>query len=393
LTEEDAVKFGLQYSPQIAAGIAGVASADANYRSVAALNTIDFGATRVQGTSTAPSLTGENSDTILDVGTTFDTSGQRRFQAAGARAQLGVTRYQFDETKLTLVQQIRDAYWSLVAARAQTRIAQEIFEQAQRVNALTRSQQAAGAAPQVDVVRSSIDVANAQQSLVSTQGAEIAALSALNVLLGRGPMEPIALADSISETPTSKLPLPDLPNLEDLTRSALTKRALVKSAQEAVRVAEYTLKQTRASRLPDLAVDYERSVQQPQPVDSLVLTVRFPLLDLGSIRHSERSATEARKQAEAELRQAEQQVAQQVAQGQTDYLQARKLATSYFTDILTPSLQLVTMAELGYKQGATGILPVIDAQNTLRNARNGYVSAILALYKARHEVDAALGGP
>src|SRR5258708_7038482 len=69
LDVEGAVRFGLQNNPQIAAGIAGVASAAANYRGLAAPNTIDLGTTRVQGTSTAPSLTGATSDTIVDVGT------------------------------------------------------------------------------------------------------------------------------------------------------------------------------------------------------------------------------------------------------------------------------------------------------------------------------------
>lgn len=393
LSVEDAVRFGLQNNPQIPAGVAGVASAAANYRSLASLNTIDLGATRVQGTSTAPSLTGADSDTIVDIGTTFDVSGQRRFQAAGARAQLGVTSFTFDETKLGLTQQIRDAYWSLAAARTQTRIAQEILEQVRRVNKLTQTQNDAGAAPRVDVIRSSIDVANAQQALVTAQAAETAALSALNVVLGRPPLAPVVLTEALSETPASKLPLPDLPSVDDLTKKALSQRPIVKSAREAVRVTDYTIKQTKASRLPDLSVDYERSVQQPQPADSVVLTMRFPLVDLGSIRHSVNSAAEAKKQAEAQLRQTEQQVAQQVAQAYSDYMVARKQATSYFADILTPSIALLGMAELGYKQGATGILPVIDAENTLRNARNGYVSALLALYKARDEVDAAVGGP
>src|SRR5258708_4979364 len=120
ISVDDAVRLGLANNPQIPAGVAGVASARSNYQSLAAPTTIDLGATRIQGTSTAPSLTGSNSDTILDVGHTLDTSGQRRFQAAGARAQFGATRYQFDETKLTLTQQIRDAYWGLAAAKTQT---------------------------------------------------------------------------------------------------------------------------------------------------------------------------------------------------------------------------------------------------------------------------------
>jgi len=392
LSVDEAVRYGLRNNPQIEGGEAGTAAAAANYRSLASPNTIDLGVTRVQGTSTAPSLTGDVSDTILDVGTTLDVSGQRRFQAAGAKAQYAVTRYQLDETRLTLTQQLRDAYWTLASARTQSRIAQELLESAQRVNQLTSTQNQAGAAPQVDVIRSSIDVANSQQARVTAQAAETTALSALNTLLGRPPLAPVELSAGLAETSASELPAPAIPSFDELNRRSLAQRPLTKSAREQVRVAEYAVKQARAGRLPDVSLDYERSVQQAQPADSLVLVARFPILDLGSVRNSIKSAEEAKRQADAQLRQTEQQVSQQVAQALSDYDQARKQVTSYYTDILAPSLKLVGMAELGYKQGATGILPVIDAQTTLRNARNGYITAILNLYKALDEIQAATGG-
>ena len=62
-------------------------------------------------------------------------------------------------------------------------------------------------------------------------------------------------------------------------------------------------------------------------------------------------------------------------------------------DILAPSATLLNMAQIGYKQGATGILPVIDAETTLRNARIGYINSLLAVYKARAEIQAATGLP
>ena len=49
------------------------------------------------------------------------------------------------------------------------------------------------------------------------------------------------------------------------------------------------------------------------------------------------------------------------------------------------------MAQLGYQQGATGILPVIDAESTIRNARVGYINSLLAVYKAQDEILAATG--
>jgi outer membrane protein, heavy metal efflux system len=391
LTVEEAVRIGVARNPQTSAGAAGVASAAANYKSLAAFPNPQLAITHAQGTSTAPTLNGAGADTFFDVGEVLDTSGQRHFQAGGAKAQLGVARYQLDETRLTLEQQIRDAYWSLAAARALTQYADESLQEARRVNALIKTQQAAGAAPQVDVIRSAIDVANAQQAYVTAQGAERTALAALNTLLVRPPTTPLTLAADVAAGVNAAQPAPDIPDLPALTKAALADRALVKAAAEQVHVAEYAVKQARAVRVPDLAVDYERSLQQSS--DTVLLSVRFPFLDFGSTRYSIKSADETRKQAIAQREQAEQQVIQQVAQAYLDATQAQTLLTSYSTDILNPSVKLRDMAQLGYKQGATGILPVIDAETTLRAARTGYINSILAVHKAQDEIVAAVGAP
>ena len=302
---------------------------------------------------------------------------------------MGVSRYQLDETRLTLEQQIRDAYWSLAAARALTQYGMESLTEARRVNQLIKTQQTAGAAPEVDVIRSSIDVANAQQAYISAQGAERSALAALDSLLVRPPTAPLKLADEIAQGVTSSDAAPNLPDLPALTKTALANRALVKAAVEQVHVAEYAVKQTRAGRFPDIGVDYERSLQQTS--DTVLLSVRFPLLDFGSTRFSIKAADETRKQAVAQREQAEQQVILQVAQAYQDATQAQTLVVSYLSDILNPSIKLRTMAQLGYKQGATGILPLIDAETTLRTARTGYINSMLAVHKAQDEIIAALG--
>src|SRR5262249_54767376 len=153
--------------------------------------------------------------------------------------------------------------WSLAAARAQRQIAQQGLQEAQRVYQLTNTQFGAGSAPRVDVIRSSIDLANVQQNAVTAQGVERTALTAFNVLLVRPASPPVELAAQLSETTLIPAAIPGLPDLTELTRKAITSRPLVRSATEQVRAAEYALRQAKAARLPDVSVDYERSVQRP----------------------------------------------------------------------------------------------------------------------------------
>src|SRR6185312_12010986 len=121
-------------------------------------------------------------------------------------------------------------------------------------------------------------------------------------------------------------------------------------------------------------------------VDAVTLSISFPLLDFGSVSQSIRSAKETRKQTEAQQVQTKQQVENQVAQAHSDLDIAIQAAAGYKKEILDPSVALLSMAKLGYEQGATGILPVIDAESTIRNARVGYINALLAVYKAQDEI-------
>jgi len=389
LTVEQAVSIGLKRNPNTSAGIAGIAAAAGTYRSLAAFPPIDLSVTGATGNTSAPTVNNQNSDVFIDVIGNLDTSGQRHFQAAGARAQLNATRYRFEESSLTLAQQIRDAYWSLVAAQAQNQIAQQSLADVEKVYQLTQTQLTAGEVPRTDVLRASIDVANARQSAVSAQGSAHAALVAFNALLARSPEAPVRLADTLTTASTTPTLLPDLPPLPELLRQAQRNRPLLLAAAEQVRAGDYAVKQAQAARLPDLSLDYQRSLLEP--LYAVIGVIRFPLLDFGSVREAIRSAQASRRQAIAQKQQSEQQLEQQVAQAYADFEQARRMASQYQTDILTPSSTLLELAQIGYQQGATGILPVIDAETTLRNARVGYINSLLALYKAQDEILAATG--
>jgi len=380
LSIDDAIRIGFAQNPQVVAGKAGVSSAYYNYRSLAALQPVVLSGSRVEGVGTDP-------DTLLDVGTTFDVSGQRRYEAAGANALFKSTQFGYREALLTLEQQIRDAYWSLAAAQAQTKIADVSLTEAKRVYDLTVSQEQAGAAPHGDVLRSSIDVANAKQTALAARGAERTALIAFNNLLGRKPDTPEPLNEDLANA--ANVPQVDLLSIQDLQVQALANRPLLKSATAQTKSADYAVRQAEASRFPDLGVDYQRSAQTA--IDAFSLTASFPLLDFGSIRHSIRAARETRKQAQAQELQTKQQVEAQVAQAQVDLQLALESAVDYKKDILDPSVKLLEIAQLGYQQGATGILPIIDAESTIRNARVGYINSLLAIYKAQDETLAATG--
>ena len=390
LSIDEAVTIGIHHNPQIQAADAGVAAAMATYQSLGVLPNFMFGLSQVQGSSTAPSLTGDTRDTIISLSTTVDLSGQRRYQAAGSHANYLANRFQFQETILTLEQQIRDAYWTLAASQASTKLSEKSVSDAQKIYDLTVIQEKVGTSPKGDVIRSSIDLANAKQALLTAKNSEASALISLNTLLARPPKLAIELASKIEGGNVSiGSDVDKLPTLEELTRQGITNRPLLKSSTEQVQSARFAVRQAESSRLPDLDISYQRSTVQQ--VDALTLTLSFPLFDFGSIHHNVKAAESTKKQAESQRALAGQQITQQVAQAHSDLETAILAAKSYKAEILDPSVTLFDMANLGYQNGATGILPVIDAESTLRNARIGFINTLLSVEKAKDELKAATG--
>jgi outer membrane protein TolC len=387
LSIDQAVKLCLERNPNATAARSGADSALATYRSAASLPAPTLNLSYANGSSSSPTVSGTNSDTFVDISESLDTSGQRRYQAAGARAQYLSAYNTYLETRLTLEQQVRDAYWSLAAARALLDYSHQALADAEKIYGLVKAQQAVGQSPRMDVVRSGIDVANAKQADLAAEGAEKTALSALNTLLARSPSLPIKLSVTLEAAFISPSSTPI--RQEALIARALEIRPAVRAATQLVTAAGYSVKQNRAANAPDFSLDYQRSLIQA--VDSVVVSMHMPLVDLGTTRNQVRSAEESKKQAAAQLKAIQQQTAQQVNDAIAGLVQARAQLEGYTADILKPSITLREMAQAGYREGATGILPVMDAESTLRTARTGYVNSLLALRKAEDALNAAVG--
>ncbi len=390
LSIEGAIRLSLQNNLLIQSDSLGVNASYNTYRSIAAFPNFIFGFSQVQGSSSAPSLTGDNRDTILEVSGSFDISGQKRYQAAAAHETFTGVQAQHLESLLKLEKQVRDAYWSLSAAQSQVRIADESVSEANRIYELTIQQERAGTAPKADVLRASIDLANAKQAQMVAKGSQLSAQLELTGLLALSTDADVFTVTDM-EGDSGYLARLKVPAVEEALANALKTRPTLTAARSQLSSSGYSLRQVEASRIPDLNVQYQRSAQQQ--VDALSLTLSFPLFDFGGISHAIRSARDSRRQAELQIRQTELQVKREVKQAIVDLDSAIHAASSYEKEILGPSRQLLEMAKVGYQQGATGILPVLDAESTLRNARVGFTASLLAVHKAENELLAATVPP
>ncbi|MDH0865389.1 efflux transporter outer membrane subunit [Mitsuaria sp. GD03876] len=113
-----------------------------------------------------------------------------------------------DAAIVVVVSEVTRAYSDACAAAASAAVSRQSLDIAGRVLAMARRRHEIGAAPEIDVQRADLAVAQARAQLPQWEGQQAAALLALAALMGRTPAEIPEAARQCSTVPTPLGPLP-----------------------------------------------------------------------------------------------------------------------------------------------------------------------------------------
>ena len=312
---------------------------------------------------------------------TVETSGRQGIRTQEARAQLQQTEADAETTRLSVRHATVSAYISLQVAEQALRNEQEAYTTAFRLRDLTRKQFEIETAPEADAIRAEIALTQEEQNLITAVGGVKQARAALNTELGRSPDTPIASAEPLEFHLVAV-------DLNQLQRQAAQNRPEIRSSQANERALAATVKMQRSQYYPDLALGSDLRFQ------GVLVGFTAPLFDFGGIRGAVRKAREDVKAQEAQTEQTRQQVSLQVQNAYDALVQARKAVLLYenkSNGILPRSASLLQRTRQGYSLGASTILDLITAQDTLRQARNSYYTAIGNYQQAVAQVENATG--
>ena len=314
---------------------------------------------------------------------TLETSGRRGYRTQEARALLEQTQADTTTTRLAVRQGTTNAYIALQFADQALLNEQQAYATNLRLRDLTRKQFELEAAPEADAIRAEIALTQEEQNLITAVGNVKQARANLNAELGRPPDTPVDTADPLTFAPAQA-------DLARLQQQAAQTRPELRSSQAVERELAATVKMQRAQSYPDLLLGTDARF------NSVQLGLTAPLLDLGAIRGSVRKAREDVRAQQAQTEQTRQQVRLQVQNAYDALVQARKAVLLYEskeTGILTRSESLLSRIQQGYSLGASTILDLITAQDTLRQARNSYYAAIGNYRQAQAQIETATGQP
>lgn len=328
---------------------------------------------------------------------TFLKSEYNRASAAEALAEAKV-----EVARRGLAVTVADHYYALVIAQRHYVTAQQAVQQAQRFFDITQQQERAGEAARSDVVKAEIQLQRQRQHFQETTFEIEDTRLGLAVLISRMLDENFTVLDDLDSART-------LPSFEELRAMAERENPTLKAAGAAVSQASFDVRKAQNQRLPSLGIEGNYGIEAnafklhstvaadpelgplPNLGYSFTLTLSIPIFDWGNSRSKIRQAEFRQEQARTELSQAQRQLVGNLYRSYNEAVAARSLVdlARNAADLATESLRLVT---LRYQAGESGVLEVVDAQNTLIEARNAFDDAQVRYRLAVATLEASTGG-
>src|SRR5271166_3790696 len=382
LTLTDAIARAKSNSPQFQAAVTelGLAREDRVQARAALLPSVNYGTsfiyTQPNGSPSGVYIASNGAHEYISQGIAHESLGFAslpEYQRAKAAHALAQARAEIAARGLvvTAVQ----AFYGLLTAQAKTVSTSQASGEAQHFLDISNKLEAGGEVARSDVVKAQIQANDLQRQLQDTKLAEENARLAVAVLVFPNFFQDFTLVDDLAAAPT----LPALPDIQEMAKN---NNPELHAAFAALEVADKGVTVARAGHLPSLTVDWFYGIDANQYAIydrlgfrnlgySAVASLNIPVFSWGATQSKVKQAELQRHQAQVELSAAQRQA---LADLQSFYSEAQTVRGQL--DTLRSSAGLAAeslrLTNLRYQAGEATALEVVDAQNTLTAARNGY---------------------
>jgi outer membrane protein TolC len=311
---------------------------------------------------------------------TFLGTSYRRASAAEAQA-----RAKAEIAQRGLVVTVTKNYYALVIAQRKYAGAQQNAEQAKRFLDTTEAAEQLRQVAHSDVVKADIQYQQLVQSFEEANLALETARLNLAVLLSPTLNENFTVTDDLD----SSAPLPLFPEVQSM---AARQNLDLRVAVEALRQSDLDVTAAKTAFMPSIVLDTDygieanayalRSVNKgfpnlgklPNLGYFVTANLTMPVWNWGSLRSKLHESEVRREQSRVELTQTQRQVLSSLYASYNEAAVARAATErlGHAAELAAESLRLIT---LRYHAGTSTALEVVDAQNTLIQARNAFYDA------------------
>jgi cobalt-zinc-cadmium efflux system outer membrane protein len=320
----------------------------------------------------------------ISVNQTVEWPGMRSARKDAAAAGLEGATVGLEVAKLNLIAEVKGLFYELLLAERTVDLLQQNLEIVQDVARIVKARVRSGEGPQFESVKAEVEVLKAKQELTKAKNAVRVRLVGLDTLTagGLGPRYKVQ-GDFRS--------LRDHLDPEQMAARDLSQHPILKRQGKLVEQAEITVSKERQSRVPNVTMfgGYAREAGREAVFGGLTVPTPIWYLQQGHIA----SALGSQRKEEAELLRARNDLARAINQHAREAETAQEQILVYEEGLLKQAQEALRIAQLSFRQGASSLLEVLDAQRVQRQITVDYNQARFELSMALTRFERALGGP
>jgi cobalt-zinc-cadmium efflux system outer membrane protein len=315
---------------------------------------------------------------------TVEWPGMREARQDAAAAGLAGATVGLEEARLNLIAEVKGLFYELLLAERTVDLLQQNFETVQEVARIVRARVRSGEGPQFESVKADVEVLKAKQELTKAKNAVRVKLVGLDTLTagGLGPRYKVQ-GDFRS--------LRDRLDPEQMAARDLSQHPVLKRQGKVVEQAEFAVSKERQGRVPNVTLfgGYAREAGREAVVGGLTVPTPLWYRQQGHIA----VALGTQRKEEAELIRARNDLARAINQHAREAETAQEQILVYEEGLLKQAQEALRIAQLSFRQGASSLLDVLDAQRVQRQITVDYNLARFELSLALTRFERAVGGP
>ncbi|MCM2475950.1 efflux transporter outer membrane subunit [Rhizobium sp. CG5] len=330
----------------------------------------------------------------LSVSWLIDIWGQYRRAKQSALASLDEAYSSVDTSRLTYLSDLTTAYINARYYQAQLAISNEAVKSRRETLSLTKLQLEAGAASRLDVVQAEGLVNSTLADIPSYEASYYSYAYQISTLLG---LPAATLINDMNKN--TGQPVPRGKVLSGIPADLIRNRPDIRSAERALAAAVYDIGNAEAQLLPSITLggsispSYVRSSNASGTATSWSFgpSLSLPIFDGGTLRANVKSKESIAREKYLAWKQTVLQAVEDVESALAAYNRdARSVAAN--STYVSSYKEALVLSTASYKDGASSLLDVLDAQRSLTTAQASLASSIRQMATDYVTLNVAIGG-
>lgn len=277
----------------------------------------------------------------------------------------------------------KQAFLDYLAAQANLELRVKVRDNAKTINDLTQAKFEARAAPEIQVLKSSVRLAIAEADVKAAQKHVAVTLKSLHTYMGNFDL---STNDFRGQLGTEY----EAMSLEALRGAILQNHPRLEIARRQKEAAHLELEWARADAWPNITAGIRGGFDEE---DAFILEggLAIPLPIVNRNQGKKLAAELKIREAEFLIESERNAVLLELAQAHTTMVSAQERVKTYLEEVLPKARKGLEQAETGFRAGEFSQLDVLDAQATLSESGAAYLAALEDLNRAATELEKLTG--